>query len=68
VLPTYGYARSHSGLSLADFTRRMTVQQATREGLADLGPIAQRLALLEGLDAHAQAVTVRLDAAQVAAA
>jgi histidinol dehydrogenase len=68
VLPTYGYARSYSGLSLADFTRRMTVQQATRDGLAGLGPVAQRLALLEGLDAHAHAVAVRLGAAQVAAA
>jgi histidinol dehydrogenase len=62
VLPTYGYARSYSGLSLADFTRRITVQQATRDGLAGLGPVAQRLALLEGLDAHAHAVTVRLRA------
>ncbi|MSQ91740.1 MAG: histidinol dehydrogenase [Gammaproteobacteria bacterium] len=68
VLPTYGYARSYSGLSLADFTRRITVQQATRDGLAGLGPVAQRLALLEGLDAHAHAVAVRLGAAQVAAA
>lgn len=68
VLPTCGYARSYSGLSLADFTRRMTVQQATRDGLAGLGPLAQRLALLEGLDAHAHAVAVRLGAAQVAAA
>lgn len=68
VLPTYGYARSYSGLSLADFTRRITVQQATRDGLAGLGPVAQRLALLEGLDAHAHAVAVRLGTAQVAAA
>ena len=67
VLPTQGYARSHSGLSLTDFTRRMTVQQATRDGLAQLGPVAQRLALLEGLDAHAQAVAVRLDGAHVGA-
>ncbi len=68
VLPTYGYARSTSGLSLADFTRRMTVQHATREGLAGLAPVAERLALLEGLDAHAHAVAVRmLAAAEVAA-
>lgn len=68
VLPTYGYARSCSGLSLADFTRRMTVQQATRDGLAGLGPVAQRLALLEGLDAHAHAVVIRLRAAPGVAA
>jgi histidinol dehydrogenase len=66
VLPTYGYARSHSGLSLADFTRRMTVQQATSEGLVECGRVAKRLALLEGFDAHAHAVTVRLEAVQVA--
>jgi len=60
VLPTYGYARSFSGLSLADFTRQMTVQELTPEGIAGLGPVAQTLAMLEGLDAHANAVTVRL--------
>ncbi|MFZ2507815.1 MAG: histidinol dehydrogenase, partial [Steroidobacteraceae bacterium] len=60
VLPTHGYARSYSGLSLNDFTRRMTVQQATAEGLAGLGPVARQLALLEGLDAHAHAISVRL--------
>lgn len=68
VLPTNGYARSYSGLSLADFTRRMTVQQATPYGLAWLGPIAESLALLEGLDAHAHAVAIRLRAARVVAA
>jgi histidinol dehydrogenase len=60
VLPTYGYARSFSGLSLADFMRQMTVQELTPEGIAGLGPVAQTLAMLEGLDAHANAVTVRL--------
>jgi len=62
VLPTYGHARAFSGLSLSDFMRRMTVQEITPEGLAGLGPVAQTLALLEGLDAHANAVTVRLAA------
>jgi histidinol dehydrogenase len=60
VLPTYGYARAFSGLSLADFMRRMTVQELTPEGIAGLGPVAQTLAMLEGLDAHASAVAVRL--------
>jgi histidinol dehydrogenase len=60
VLPTYGYARAFSGLSLADFTRQITVQELTPQGIAGLGPVAQTLAMLEGLDAHANAVTVRL--------
>ena len=62
VLPTYGYARSYSGVSLADFQKRITVQELSAEGLARLGPTARTLARLESLDAHANAVTVRLDA------
>lgn len=62
VLPTYGYARAYSGLSLGDFMRRMTVQEITPAGLQDLGPVAVTLAELEGLDAHANAVSVRLRA------
>jgi histidinol dehydrogenase len=62
VLPTYGYARAYSGLSLHDFVRRITVQELTPDGLRNLGPTAQVLAGLEGLDAHANAVTVRLAA------
>ena len=61
VLPTYGYARSVSGLSLDDFLRKMTVQELTEEGIAGIGPVARRLAELEGLQAHANAVTLRLD-------
>lgn len=62
VLPTYGYARAYSGLSLHDFVRRITVQELTPDGLRGLGPTAQTLAGLEGLDAHARAVTIRLAA------
>jgi histidinol dehydrogenase len=61
VLPTYGYARAYSGLSLTDFQKRVTVQELTSAGLRQLGPVAETLALLEGLDAHARAVTIRLD-------
>ena len=60
VLPTYGYARSYSGLSLDQFMRGMTVQELTREGLAGLSGAVVTLASLEGLDAHAAAVTRRL--------
>jgi histidinol dehydrogenase len=62
TLPTYGYAKAHSGLSLEDFQKRITVQELTPAGLSGLGPTAQVLAGLEGLDAHAAAVTVRLAA------
>jgi histidinol dehydrogenase len=60
VLPTYGFAKAHSGLSLHDFLKRMTVQELTSDGLRELGPTAITLAALEGLDAHANAVRVRL--------
>jgi histidinol dehydrogenase len=62
VLPTYGYARAYSGLSVLDFIKRVTVQELTPAGLRSLGPVAVTLAQLEGLDGHAQAVTRRLAA------
>jgi histidinol dehydrogenase len=62
VLPTYGHARAYSGLGVADFVKRITVQELTAAGLAGLGPTARTLAQLETLDAHANAVTVRLEA------
>lgn len=60
VLPTYGYARSVSGLSISDFVRRMTVQELSPAGLMNIGPVAQVMAEMEGLRAHARAVTLRL--------
>jgi len=60
VLPTYGFARAYSGLSLTDFVKRITVQELSIAGLRDLGPTAITLANLEGLDAHANAVRIRL--------
>ena len=62
TLPTYGYARAYSGLSLEDFQKRITVQELTPAGLRCLGRTAQVLAGLEGLDAHAASVSIRLDA------
>ncbi len=64
VLPTYGFARAYSGLSLMDFMKRMTVQELSSDGLKDLGPTALTIADLEGLDAHANAVSVRLKSLQ----
>ncbi len=60
VLPTYGAARSYSGLGVEQFMRNMTVQELTRDGLRALAPTAVELASLEGLDAHAEAVRIRL--------
>ncbi|HEY3808610.1 MAG TPA: histidinol dehydrogenase [Steroidobacteraceae bacterium] len=62
VLPTYGHARAYSGLAVTDFTRRITVQELSPGGLRSLGPTAVTLARLEGLDAHAAAVELRLEA------
>ncbi len=62
TLPTYGFAKAYSGLALEDFQKRITVQELTPAGLRGLGPTAQILAGLEGLDAHAAAVSIRLRA------
>lgn len=60
VLPTYGFARTYSGLGVDQFMRQMTIQELTREGLEQLGEAVITLAGLEGLDAHASAVSRRL--------
>ena len=60
VLPTYGYARMYSGVSLDAFTKKMTVQNLSLEGLKNLGPSVAKMAEVEGLDAHRRAVTLRL--------
>ena len=62
VLPTYGYSKVISSLSLADFSRRFTVQEITRTGLANLAECIIELTDAEGLDAHQRAVTIRLEA------
>ncbi len=62
VLPTYGYARSFSGLSVSDFQVRITVQEATEKGLQMIASTIETLAQLEGLDAHARAAAVRITA------
>lgn len=60
TLPTGGWARSYSGLSAADFQRTMSFQKLSKRGLANLSETIETLAKLEGLDAHARAVSVRL--------
>lgn len=61
VLPNYGAARAYGSLSLKDFMKSMSVQTLTRQGLQDLAPSLLALATVEGLDAHARAVTIRLE-------
>jgi histidinol dehydrogenase len=67
VLPTHGFARSHGALGIGDFMRRMTVQEASAEALRRVGPSAETLAQVEGLEAHRMAVRSRLDWIEAAA-
>lgn len=62
VLPTYGYTATCSSLGLADFQKRMTVQQLTPQGFLALAPTIEILAQAEQLTAHKQAVTLRVAA------
>ena len=61
TLPTYGYARMYSGVSLSSFQKFITMQKLTEEGLKNIGPAVEILAGMEGLHAHKQAVTIRLN-------
>ncbi|MEZ8142164.1 histidinol dehydrogenase [Enterovibrio norvegicus FF-33] len=61
VLPTYGYTRTYSSLGLADFSKRMTVQELSADGLQALAPTVVAMANAEGLDAHRNAVTIRVN-------
>ena len=60
TLPTNGYAKAYSGVSLDSFIRKITFQEITQEGIAKIGPAIEVLAENEYLDAHRNAVTVRL--------
>jgi len=60
TLPTSGYARSYSGVSVDAFVKKITFQHLTAEGLRNIGPTVEILAELEGLQAHKNAVSVRL--------
>ncbi|STZ07737.1 Histidinol dehydrogenase [Moraxella caprae] len=64
TLPTYGYARTQSSLGLADFYKRMTVQELSVDGFKNLANTVIQMASAEQLDAHKLAVTVRLDELQ----
>ena len=61
TLPTSGWALSCSGVNMDSFMRKMTLQELSREGLASLAPTIVDMARAEGLDAHARAVTLRIE-------
>lgn len=60
TLPTHGYARAYSGVNLDSFMKRITLQKITKEGLNALGPFIEKMAEEEQLEAHKNAVTLRL--------
>ncbi|PSL07826.1 histidinol dehydrogenase [Cecembia rubra] len=60
TLPTYGYARNYSGVSLDSFYKKITYQKITEKGIQNLGPTIETMAANELLDAHKYAVSVRL--------
>lgn len=59
TLPTGGVARYRGGLSVMDYLKVITVQEVSREGIREIGPVVETLATAEGLQAHAQSVRVR---------
>lgn len=60
TLPTNGYARMYSGVSLDSFTKKITFQKISRKGLMNLGPVIETMAAAEQLIAHKNAVSIRL--------
>ncbi|MBL4694576.1 histidinol dehydrogenase [Candidatus Gracilibacteria bacterium] len=61
TLPTYGYAKSYSGVSVDSFVKKITFQELTKEGVKNIGPAVEILAECEGLQAHKNAMTLRLN-------
>jgi histidinol dehydrogenase len=61
VLPTNGFAKSYSGVSVDSFVKKITFQKLTKKGLKDIAQTVKTLATNEGLDAHSNAVSVRLE-------
>ncbi|MCD8454113.1 histidinol dehydrogenase [Tenacibaculum finnmarkense genomovar ulcerans] len=60
TLPTNGYAKNYSGVSLDSFIKKITFQQVTKQGIATIGKAIELMAAAEGLQAHKNAVTLRL--------
>ena len=62
VLPTYGFAKAYSGLCVRSFMKHITFQEVTPDGFSELAYTVETLARIEGLDAHKQAVSIRMNA------
>lgn len=60
TLPTHGYATAYSGVNLDSYCRKITFQHITAEGVRNIGPAVELMAATEGLDAHGNAMTIRL--------
>ncbi|MEM0542209.1 histidinol dehydrogenase [Flavobacterium sp. j3] len=60
TLPTNGYAKNYSGVSLDSFVKKITIQKLTSQGIQNLGPTIEIMAAAEQLDAHKNAVSIRL--------
>ena len=60
TLPTNGYAKAYSGVSLDSFIRKITFQEICSDGMKAIGPAIETMSANEQLDAHKNAVTVRL--------
>ncbi len=61
TLPTYGYAKAYSGISVDSFVKKTTFQKLSENGIKNLGPIVEKMAEIEGLDAHKNAMSLRLN-------
>lgn len=60
VLPTNGYAKAYSGVSLDSFVKKISFQELTQKGLLHIGAAVERMAEAEGLEAHANAIRIRM--------
>ena len=61
TLPTNGYAKAYSGVSLDSFVKKVTYQQVSKEGIQNIGRAVEIMAEAEGLDAHKNAVSRRME-------
>src|SRR5262249_6629886 len=61
TLPTNGYAKCFSGVSMDSFVKKITYQQLTKAGLKNIGAAVEEMAAAEGLEAHKNAISIRLN-------